>query len=608
MTDRSSEVTDLLGFWTWDSHRDGVRAVDLLESMSDRDFEDTIRAMSASGSVIRLFSRLHRVDVVRLLQLVASKSARPTWEALFTAEPFLDLGPENSLLVFGAALIPGLGAPGPLASAADIAAATGPVGGPFSGSGATGLLPSRAPISASETATLIYQYRAARFHGLSIDTLKYTRTSGYEMLYDWSNPVKGALVGPGSWLGSVSLVDRARQARVLLQRPISTEFRSAHGTPLPTRVQVIRAAAALHRLTPEVVSAIILAEQRDQSQREDAADWLEGAGSQSASIGLGQLTVRTATREGVFADSLSSPSGIAGRRRADRRDLTMISSDETNIFGVARYIRRVATIGAGTSIAALPNTAAWLGPIDLARYAGDAGTWTRDHVRLLGSEYTSRPFDDVLVEGWGVFGGRRTTTWCARRCSDLRRAGHAFSSAGRSLHGAVVGHGLQGLEVGDAPARILSATAAAHPQRASVRHQSAFERARPGLVVPVPRRGHARCRREDDIPRELPRLGGGRGGARVRGGLDADGAGMACRSSLVDARRAGGLRDARAARHLHRQTAHPHGQGSTLPSGIVPRALEEERRKDSEPQHDCYAHRDGRRPTRLPRGAAIHPA
>jgi hypothetical protein len=404
MTSRASEVEDLIGFWTWDGHADGVHAVDLLESMSDGDFADTIGAMSASGSVIGLFSRLHRVDVVRLLRLVAAKSARPTWEALFRAEPFLDLGTENSLLVFGAALIRGAGAPGPIASAADVAAARGPLDGPFSGSGATRLLPSQAPMSRAETALLLAEYEAAKAAGLSVDHLKYTRTTGFAMLYDWSNPVKGALVGPGSWLGGLSTADRTLQARVLLQQPIATEFRSAHGTPLPTRVQVIRAAAALHRLTPEVVSAIILAEQRDQSQHEDAADYLEGIGSQSASIGLGQLTIRTATREGVFQDLLSprlQAALMTGNRTAEI--LTMVSSDETNIFGVARYIRRVATIGAAMTLATLPNTLAWLGPIDLSRYAGDAGTWTRDHIRLLGSEYTSKPFDDGLVTGWGDF-------------------------------------------------------------------------------------------------------------------------------------------------------------------------------------------------------------
>ena len=62
-----------------------MSAIDLLDSMSNSDFDDTIKAMCTSGTLVGLIAKLYRIDVVRLLRLVASKSARPTWEAVFKA-------------------------------------------------------------------------------------------------------------------------------------------------------------------------------------------------------------------------------------------------------------------------------------------------------------------------------------------------------------------------------------------------------------------------------------------------------------------------------------------------------------------------------------------
>lgn len=44
-----------------------------------------------------------------------------------------------------------------------------------------------------------------------------------------------------------------------------------------------------------------------------------------------------------------------------------------------------------------------MGDIDLALYAQPSSTWTMDHIRLLGSEYTSKPFDPGIFPGWGEF-------------------------------------------------------------------------------------------------------------------------------------------------------------------------------------------------------------
>ena len=160
---------------------------------------------------------------------------------------------------------------------------------------------------------------------------------------------------------------------------------------------------AAHKLHPQMLAAFLLAEQRDQSRNEDAAEYL-GATSLikkgNTSIGLGQVVVRTAEREDLFADLLSKTT----RASLTHNDIAkLLASEEYNIFAVARYIRHVADAGAKISIATLPDTQATFPAIDMATYAGDSSTWPDDNIRALGSEYTSRPWDDVLVPGWADF-------------------------------------------------------------------------------------------------------------------------------------------------------------------------------------------------------------
>jgi hypothetical protein len=81
----------------------------------------------------------------------------------------------------------------------------------------------------------------------------------------------------------------------------------------------------------------------------------------------------------------------------------LLTSDELNIFGSARYLRKVADDGATKTPAALPNTVAKFPAIDFAAYANDSSTWPDDNIRALGSEYTSRAWDDRLSPGWGEF-------------------------------------------------------------------------------------------------------------------------------------------------------------------------------------------------------------
>ncbi len=409
LNSRAREVEDHLGFF--DSGEDAVAAVSLLGSMNTADFNDTIAAMARSGSIARLVHRLpSRSEVVRFLHMLADRGTRVNQEAVFVAIPFLNLSAENHLIVFGRRQVVNLGARGP-APAPGLAGSlvSASPSAPFTGGGARGTLAADAPMSLTEMWNLRSQAREAveRFGPGGVEHAQYTREPGLEMLYDWSNPNKGNLVGPGSYLGGVGAAERVGQVQLLFGQDIATSFGGAYAGAIPSRIQVVRAAATAHNLEPELVAGIILAEQRDQSLREDAADF-RGASlaGRSTSIGLGQVTVTTARRENLFADLVSPEMQTlltSNPRFSGSMIPALLASDEFNIFAVARYLRIVATLGSTKSAGSLPRTVAWAGPIDFSKYAGHSSTWTDAHVRVIGSEYTSRPFDDLLVEGWGDF-------------------------------------------------------------------------------------------------------------------------------------------------------------------------------------------------------------
>jgi hypothetical protein len=98
-------------------------------------------------------------------------------------------------------------------------------------------------------------------------------------------------------------------------------------------------------------------------------------------------------------------SATTGRGNLNHAQLVwLLSSDETAILAVARYIRILANGGAALSIAALPNTRAAFPGIDLAAYANNSSVWPEDNVGALGMYYTSRAWsDDVRSRGWGWF-------------------------------------------------------------------------------------------------------------------------------------------------------------------------------------------------------------
>ena len=270
---------------------------------------------------------------------------------------------------------------------------------PFTGVGATGVIPTTRYVGTFYTTPGVPQIP------LEDKVLLAAGDAATEAIY--SNPIPGSLP---AYLATLSPTQRKQQAELLLRRPIASDEAQSYGGKLPSRAQVIAAAAKAHNLHGPLVAAFILAEQRDQSQAEDAKDYQAATSIMrgNTSIGLGQVVVSTARKRDLFADLVSDPTRTAeglNKTSGPGQDTTaqLLASDEYNIFAVARYIRQVADQGSKLSIGSLPNTAAEYPGLSLAAYAANSSTWPADNIRALGSEYTSKPWDDTLVPAWGEF-------------------------------------------------------------------------------------------------------------------------------------------------------------------------------------------------------------
>jgi hypothetical protein len=249
---------------------------------------------------------------------------------------------------------------------------------PFSGVGATGVNPTTGSVPLGDQWNLL--------------------TGDANTIRKYSNPLGGLT----TYLNSLSPQDRARQAELLLKQPISTTMPEIYGDKLPSRADVIQAAAKKYNLRPELIAGFILAEQRDQTKNEDAKDYTAATSIKQAntSIGLGQVVVSTAQRNNLFSDLMSERT----QKGMKHNDVARILADDTaNIFAAAKYLRQVADEGATKSITALPNTKAKFPAINLSDYSKNSSQWSDDNIRALGSEYTSKAWDDNLSDGWGDF-------------------------------------------------------------------------------------------------------------------------------------------------------------------------------------------------------------
>ena len=67
------------------------------------------------------------------------------------------------------------------------------------------------------------------------------------------------------------------------------------------------------------------------------------------------------------------------------------------------YIRKVADAGSAINKWHLPNTLATFPSVNMADFSKDSSLWPADNIRALASKYTSSPWDDRPVRGWGDF-------------------------------------------------------------------------------------------------------------------------------------------------------------------------------------------------------------
>ncbi len=256
---------------------------------------------------------------------------------------------------------------------------------PFSGVGATGVNATTRSIPLTDQASMVLGDEAVR--------------SEYE------NPLGGL----ATYLAALSPAQRLGQARQLICQPVSTITGHVYRHGPPSRSMVIGAAGRLYRLEPALIAAISLAEQRDQTANEDAAEY-GGAASileKNTSIGLSQVVVSTAKRHDLFRDLGTSPaSGLSHAFVA-----SLLASDEFSIFASAKYIRHVADQASRLPRSSQSNVTPYFTGLDMAAFARHSRDWPFDNIRAIGMEYTSRPWDNTLIgAAWGDFVSEGYTT------------------------------------------------------------------------------------------------------------------------------------------------------------------------------------------------------
>ncbi len=363
MTATSDLIESLISYsWDdWQVTRQEARRV-IAAIRNDNVPDATIAALDKSGSLIKLFQRVGPPELAR--SLIASIAGRTTMQryqarnALIRSLINNPLGTQTDNWIYFptitffdicADLADAAGRLG-FAAAGATGVASQAIQGPFSGVGATGVNPTDLPSIAFGDQLKL----------LNKDPATVTK---------YSNPL-GDL---GAYLSQLSPQDKLNQAQTLVGQPISTLFPDAYPGNPPSRAKVMSAAARKYDLTPQLIGAIILAEQRDQTRDEDAKDYQAAVSIKSAntSIGLGQVVVSTAIKYELFTDLLGQPV----RRGLSRKAVaTLLASDEFNIFATARYIRYVANLASQQDLRKLPKTRGAFPSIDLRAYAAIRAT------------------------------------------------------------------------------------------------------------------------------------------------------------------------------------------------------------------------------------------
>ncbi len=228
----------------------------------------------------------------------------------------------------------------------------------------------------------------------------------------YSNP----LVGLRTYIAGLTNAQRYGQASQVVCQPISSLAALVYPSGRPSRSLIISKAAQKYNVEPELIAAIILAEQRDQSRNEDAVEYNAATSllASNTSLGLGQVVISTARNHDLFRDLGTTASGLPHDLVA-----SLLVSDEFNIYATAKYIRYVADRGAGQSPTSQARIVAAFPGLSLPGYRGNSSTWPFPNVQALGMEYTSAPWDNQTIGYyWGQFVGEGYQT--------LKRARIAF--------------------------------------------------------------------------------------------------------------------------------------------------------------------------------------
>ena len=388
MTATSDTITRLISY-TWKDW-----AVSLSEETSvigalrsDPDMPATLRDLKAAGMLDKMLERVNTPDSQRMLcQVLGAGSDAATrsliststmgltngwafWLSGYLHDSYRAMGARFTAAAFNPVPYNKLIPSGPNAKTA-----------PFGGSGATGTPATTLSVPLADQAAMVRGNQAT--------------------LSQYRNPIPGGL---SDYLATLTPTERRQQAELLLGRPIVSVISNSYIGGLPSRAQLMKLAAGQNRLAPATLAAFILAEQRDQSQNEDAVDL---ASAQSVlmpgntSIGLGQVVVSTARKEDLFEQLLPLPfrAGLHSEQIA-----LLLTSEEFNMFAAAKYIRLVADRATAKTRAMLPKTTAKFPNINFPAFGQTSDLWPDDNVRALGSEYTSRAWDDNLSPGWGEF-------------------------------------------------------------------------------------------------------------------------------------------------------------------------------------------------------------
>lgn len=394
MTAVSDRIVQLQSYaWNDWMVTQGERRAILDALKGDRDMPATIRDLHAAGELHRLLynflgqagveERGSLAELVEVLGSGAGASAgalveawrgwRPRPQYLFRVSRDLHAAWRRLDARMASHAYPTETVPGLLPTGPDSARA------PYGGAGATGVPGTRLDIPLTDQFWL--------WRGDSATVALY------------SNPIPGSLP---DYLAGLSPAQRRGQARHLLVQPIHSVVPFSYRAGRPSRADVMAVAGRVHALDPALIAAFILAEQRDQSRNEDAKDYrgaVNPIAQGNTSIGLGQVVISTARRHDLFADLLGSVrTGLTHDQIAE-----LLVSEEFNIFAVARYLRLTANAAVGHTARTLPETNRKFPGINFLNYGRPSAEWPVDNIRALGSEYTSRAWDDRLSPGWGDF-------------------------------------------------------------------------------------------------------------------------------------------------------------------------------------------------------------